>query len=199
MRTLLLVVTLAGCSAAAAQSPSPADSAPVPHNKVELVKEDPPQAETVSVVHPVTVEQVREYFALMKADEIYRTGWLTALDMNRSKGAPYWPESFWVDLPHEMQTADLAPSLASVYQRVISAEMMETAIAALRKQSVADFAATPFGANFCKLQQSTDADGKVATLALTQTTFMSVYARHKVEIDDLRRKYAAEHPGWVER
>lgn len=98
-----------------------------------------------------------------------------------------------------MQTADLAPSLASVYQKVISAEMMETAITALRTQSVTDFAATPFGASFCKLQRSTDADGKVATLALTQTTFMRVYYRHEVEIDTLRARYAAEHPGWVER
>ena len=199
MRELLLVVILAGCSTATAQSSSSTVPTSAPHEKAQITNEDPTQAGLVFPFHPVTVEQVREYFALTKADEIYRAGWLAALAMNRSKGAPYWPESFWVDLRHAMETADLAPSLAIVYQKVISAEMMGTAITALRKQSVADFAATPFGASFCKLQQSTDADGKAATLSLTQTTFMSVYARHKVEIDDLRSKYAAEHPGWVER
>lgn len=173
MHGLLLFITLAACSVATAQSSPLADSQPTPHKKVEFVKVDSTQAETSSADHPVTVEQVREYFALTKADEIYRAGWLAALEINRSKGAPYWPESFWIDLRHEMQTADLAPSLVGVYQKVISAEMMKTAITALRKQSVADFAATPFGASFCKLQQSTEADGKSATLALTQTTFMS--------------------------
>ena len=98
-----------------------------------------------------------------------------------------------------METTDLAPVITGVYQKVISAEMMETANAALRTESVAEFAASPFGAEFCRLQQSTDEDGKAATLALTQTTFLRVYDRHKVEINNLRAKYAAEHSGWVER
>lgn len=89
MRALLLVVTLAGCSAAVAQSPSPADSVPAPHKKVVFVTEDPPQEGTIPVVHPVSVEQLRIYFLLTKADDVYRTGWLAALEMNRSKGAPY--------------------------------------------------------------------------------------------------------------
>jgi hypothetical protein len=153
-------------------------------------------AQTSPPAHPVTLAQVREFLELTKEDEGYRARWLAALDKNRSKVPPYWPESFWSDARNEMQTTDLAPMIASVYQHYISAEMMDSVNAAIRREGVVLFAFTPLGVKFSKLQQSTEEEEKAARFDLTLQILQRVDQRHKDEINALRAKYISEHPGY---
>jgi hypothetical protein len=156
----------------------------------------PLAAQTTPPVHPVTLAQVREFLSLTKEDESYRQRWLAALDNNRSKMPPYWPESFWSDARQEMQSADLAPMIAGVYQHFISAEMMDSVNAALRREGVLLFAFTPLGVRFYLLQRSTGDEENAARLELTLQILHRVDLRHRDEIDALRAKYIAEHPGY---
>ncbi len=109
-------------------------------------------------------------------------------------GAPYWPESFWLDLRHEMQTTDLVPVIARTYQNFISAEMMHEVNTYLKTHTIAQLAGTPLGGEFCALQQRADQDGKAATLGLTQETFKRVYERDNAEIRAARARYLRDHP-----
>lgn len=62
-----------------------------------------------------TERQIREYFQLSGELNDYRERWIGAVDKNRSIGAPYWPESFWIDLKAEMRKTDLAPMRITLY------------------------------------------------------------------------------------
>ena len=146
--------------------------------------------------HPATVEQFREYLKLSGVGEIWRAGWMEALEANRPKGEPYWPESFWTDVRDEMQKTDLAPFILEVYSPYISGDMMDAVNAALRKESLSEFATTPLGSQFCRLWDNGQEAGKKATLNLTLEISERVYERHKVEIKAARAKYLAEHPDW---
>jgi hypothetical protein len=154
------------------------------------------EVNATTIEHPLTVEQVREFLKLSGAGEIYRTGWMSSLEANRAKGEPYWPESFWNDLHEEMQKTDLAPMVLELYTPFISSEMMQSANAYLRTHSMSQFAATPLGTKFCKLQQAADVNSQAETLKLTQATFMRVYERDKPQIKAAREKYLAAHPDY---
>jgi len=50
----------------------------------------------------------------------FRARWIAALDKNRPKGAPYWPEVFWTAVKAEMQKKDLTPAYIVVLQHGVS-------------------------------------------------------------------------------
>lgn len=147
---------------------------------------------------PVAAEQIREYLGLTQFGEIWRVGWLRAMDANKAKGAPYWPESFWSDLKKHMETVDLVPMVTQLYRNHVSYEDMRHANVDLHKMSVSEFADTPFGSHFCQETRLSGPENEAATLALTQTIFQQVYEEHKTEIGASRTKYLAEHPGFVD-
>lgn len=188
----VLCVALTVCPLSVAQQ-SPQTNTIVVQKKTLAVAAN---ERTALPAHPATVEQFREYLKLSRVGEIWRAGWMDALEANRSKGEPYWPESFWTDVRDEMQKTDLAPFILEVYRPYISGDMMDAVNAALQKQSLAEFATTSLGSQFCKLWDSGQEAGKRATLNLTLEISERVYEWHKVEIKAARAKYLAEHPAW---
>jgi hypothetical protein len=146
--------------------------------------------------NPITEAQVREFLRLSGSGEVYRQSWMAALEKNRSKGEPYWPESFWSDLHDAMLHTDLAPMVLGLYQPYISGPMLQSVNDALKTKTVAELAATPLGAEFCKLQQEADAGHDAATMKMTQEILMRVYEKDKSEIKAARAKYIAAHPGY---
>jgi hypothetical protein len=143
-----------------------------------------------------TVEQFREYLKLSGVGEIWRAGWIAALDANRHLGEPYWPESFWTDVREAMQAKDLAPTVFEVYRYTYSYQTMDKVNALLAKGGRAAYLASPVGSAFCAQWAMKEEQGKQANLAMTQALLEVAYQRHKPEIKAARAKYLAEHPDW---
>jgi hypothetical protein len=143
-----------------------------------------------------TPEQFSEYLKLSGIGEIWRARWVTSVDSIRSKGKPYWPESFWADIKDSMKNVDLGPVTWGVYKSSISFEMMRSVNSALRTESVTELAQTPLGQKFCALWQAKDQEGQNAMFALTESTLERVYERDEPAIKAARAKYIVDHPDW---
>jgi hypothetical protein len=159
-------------------------------------------SQTLSITVPkppadaATVDQFREYLTLTGVGEEWRARWIAAVDMNRSKMPPYWPDSFWSDVKDEMRKTDLAPVIWSSYWKAFSKEMMQQVNDGIRTAGLQTFAASPLGGKFSAAWDSRSKEADEARLLLTQTTLQRVYDRHTSEIKEARAKYIAEHPGY---
>ena len=58
------------------------------------------------VQNPATADQIREYLRQSGDLEKYRTRLINSVDNIRYVGKPYWPESFWTSIEHEMRKDD---------------------------------------------------------------------------------------------
>jgi hypothetical protein len=180
-----ILIAITGSSAAAKTTEAQVSTSPI---SSEARKASPERA--------ATEPQIRAFFQLSGEEVAYRTKLLENMDANRSKAEPYWPESFWDDLKKALRGADLTGVFAPLYERHISADMMEEVNRTLKTMSVSDLASTPTGSRFCELQQSMDAEGQQLMISFTQYEFEKVYERRKAEIKAARAKYLATHPDW---
>jgi hypothetical protein len=146
-----------------------------------------------------TVDQFRDYLQLSGIGDQWRARWISAVDMNRSKGAPYWPESFWVDLKSEMRKTDLAPFVRAVYGDTFSTETMHQVNITLKEQGIQGLLSTALGQKFCADWATKEQSAQAAVLGLTQATIQHVYNEHRAEIQVARAKYIEEHPGYRDR
>jgi hypothetical protein len=155
--------------------------------------------ELASLKDHATEGQIREYFQLSGELNDYRERWIGAVDKNRSIGAPYWPESFWIDLKAEMRKTDLAPMRITLYQHYVSRATMKEVIDAYHSLGAANFTGSPMCFKLGEIQLEMKDDADKLTLAKTQEVTLNVYARYKSQIAAARVKYEAEHPGWVNK
>jgi len=165
--------------------------APVTQQSADLRAQFPPMKD------PATTEQIREYLRLSGDLDSFRVRWITALDGNRSLGAPYWPESFWTALKAEMQETDLTPMFIVFYQHGISRELMQQVIDAYNRLGAEHFRGSPECFKFGEAELALAPDMDKLKLAKTGEVFNKVYADHKAEIKAARLQYQVEHPGWV--
>jgi hypothetical protein len=140
------------------------------------------------------VETVRTYLRLTSAGEIYRQSWLRALDLNKSKGAPYWPASFWDDVRKDMIEADLSPMVLKLYESNIRDSQLKIANEFLTNHTLSEFVSSPDGAELCRLQAVDDKNSSALTLEFTQKLIQRAYEQHKIEIRAAREKYLRDHP-----
>ena len=182
---LLLIASLVGLSRAQQTSVT---------QQVAISPSSQPQ--TSQPENSISEAQVREFLRLSGLGEIYIQSWMEALEKNRSKGAPYWPESFWSDLHDAMLHADLTAMVLGLYKPYITGPMLQYVNDILKTKALVELAAMPVGAEFCKLQQRADERHDAATMKLTQETFMRVYEQDKNKIAAARAKYIAAHPGY---
>jgi hypothetical protein len=85
---------------------------------------------------------------------------IAAVDGNRAKGAPYWPESFWTALKEEMKNTDLMPMFITFHQHGISTELMQEVIDSYHRLRAAHFQGSPecFKLGDAELSMSADMD-----------------------------------------
>ena len=145
-----------------------------------------------------TVEQIREYLRLSGDMDAFRLSWIAAVDKNRSIGAPYWPEEFWIALKAEMQKTDLMPLYVTLYQHGISKALMDEILDAYHTLGSEHFKGSPacfkLGDAFLRLADDMDK----LKLAKTQEVAIKVYDIYKPQIKAARAQYMAEHPDWKE-
>jgi hypothetical protein len=146
-----------------------------------------------------TEEQIRTYLQLSGELKDYRQHWIAAVDKNRSIGAPYWPESFWIDLKAEMQKFDLVPTYIMLYQHYVSQAKMQNVVDAYNSLGPAHFPGSPACVKWTETRQGMQADADKLTLSNTQQVIQGVYAKYKPQIAAARVKYKAEHPDWVDK
>ena len=93
LRSSLIVLTFAFLSLGAAS----AQNQPSP--KIARTPPPPPWPDASDTLlpmkDPASVDQIREYLRLSGEIDSFRASWLAALEKNRSRGEPYWPDAFW--------------------------------------------------------------------------------------------------------
>ena len=146
-----------------------------------------------------TEEQIREYFQLSGELNDYQERWIGAVDKNHSIGAPYWPESFWIDLKAEMLKTDLAPMRITLYQHYVSQATMQQVIDAYHSLGATNFPGSPMCFKLGEIQLEMKDDADKLTLSNTLQVIQEVYAKYKPQIAAARVKYKAEHPDWVDK
>jgi hypothetical protein len=146
--------------------------------------------------NPATKEQIREYLQLSGDVDSFRTSWVSALDQNRSLGAPYWPESFWVAMKQEMENTDLTSVFIVYLQHGVSKDLMEEVLGTYHEVGTAHFKGTPACFKLGNALLPTSADFDKLKLQLTTETFEKVYQVYKPEIKAARAQYLKDHPDW---
>jgi hypothetical protein len=148
------------------------------------------------VQNPATKDQIREYLKLSGDLDSFRDSWIAALDKNRSFGAPYWPESFWIAMKQEMQNTDLMPVFVVYFQHAVSKDVMQEVLETYQRVGAAHFQGTPacFKLGDALVPMSSDFDK--LKLQMTDETLEKVYQAHKPEIKAARAQYLKDHPDW---
>jgi hypothetical protein len=172
------------------------DAAKIPHQPVsstDVADSLPPLKD------PATIDQIQEYLRLSGAMDAYRLRWIAAVDMNRSIGAPYWPESFWTDIKAEMQATDLMPMFVTVYQHEVSKELMQEVIDSYHARGLERVQGSLARFRFAVAQFEMRDDSNGVRLAKTLEVINKVYAVYKPQILAARSQYMADHPEWVDK
>jgi len=148
---------------------------------------------------PATIDQIKEYLRLSGDLDSYRARWIAAVDKNRSVGAPYWPESFWIAVKDELQKTDLMPMYNELFQHGISRELMQEVLDAYHRLGADHFRGSPECYKLGDAELKMTADMERIKLAKTQEAIFKVYAVYKPQIKAARAHYLAEHPDWADK
>jgi hypothetical protein len=148
---------------------------------------------------PASVDQIREYLRLSGELDSFRVSWLAALDKNRSRGEPYWPEAFWNDVRTEMQTTDLMPMFVTLFQHGISRDLMKDVLDTYRTLGAEHFKGSPACFKLGDAELALSADMDKLKLTKTMEVIEKVYEIYKPQIKAARARYLAEHPNWNDK
>ena len=154
---------------------------------------------TPAVQDPATEIQIREYLRVSGEMDEFRKSWISAVDKNRSIGAPYWPESFWQGVKDEMLKTDLVPMYSSLFQRGVSRELMQEVLNAYRERGRDHFKGSPECLKLGSAMGPLKGEYEKLKLAETQTVIAKVYAEYRPQIKAARARYIAEHPEWKDK
>jgi hypothetical protein len=154
---------------------------------------------TPAVQDPATETQIREYLRVSGEMDEFRKSWISAVNKNRSIGAPYWPESFWQAVKDEMQKTDLVPMYTSLFQRGVSRELLQEVIDAYRERGREHFKGSPECFKLGSAIEPLQREFEKLKLAETQTVVAKVYAEYKPQIKAARARYIAQHPEWKDK
>jgi hypothetical protein len=155
-----------------------------------------PPSELIPREDHATEAQIREYLQLSGQMADFQQRWIAAVDLNRSIGAPYWPESFWTDLKAQMKKTDLTPMFVTLFQHYASQGTMQEIIDAYHSLGKENFQGTPMCFKVGEINLAMEADANRLTLAKTQEVTLAIYEIYKPRIKAARAKYLAEHPDW---
>jgi hypothetical protein len=161
---------------------------------------DPNVAASVAPLSdPATVDQIHEYLRLSGEMDAFRARWIAALDKNRPKGAPYWPEVFWTAVKAEMQKKDLTPAYIVVLQHGVSRGLMQEVLDTYHMVGATLFVISPAGFRLRSAEAAVASETNKVWLAETLEVIQRVAAAYSPEIKAARAKYLAEHPGYVDK
>ena len=144
-----------------------------------------------------TDDQVRQYLQLSHMPEDYKASWMSGIDKNRARSAPYLPDSYFADIKAEIQDTDLTPPFTVWFKHTVSRELMDKVLDAYLKLGK-NFPGSPMCTEIGKAQAPMGDQWNQLTLLLARQAVAKVNLADKQKIDDARAKYAAEHPGWRE-
>ena len=175
----------------------------VSYAKVKTQPSDPsaPLNSFLQTMTPVkdaaTDDQIREYFQFSHVIDDYKVAWMSGVDKNRARSAPYLPDSYFADIKTEIQDTDLAPAFTVWFKHTVSRELMDKVLDAYLKLGK-NFPGSPMCVEIGKVQAPMGDQWNQLTLLLARQAIAKVNAADKAKIDEARAKYAAEHPGWRE-
>ena len=149
------------------------------------------------VKNAATDDQIREYFHFSHVIEDYKVAWMSGVDKNRARSAPYLPDSYFADVKTEIQDTDLAPAFSAWFKHTVSSELMDKVLDAYLKLG-RNFPGSPMCIEIGKAQAPMGDQWNQLTLLLARQVMAKVNMADKAKIDEARAKYAAEHPGWRE-
>jgi len=121
--------------------------------------------------HPVTPEQVKQMMAITHATDRMRDG-IHKMIAQQKSALPYFPEGFWADFEAEMAKVDWVAVATPIYQKYLSTEDADKAIA---------FYSTESG------QRSLD-----SSMAVVEEMQMKGFELGKAAGEKLGEKYQAE-------
>lgn len=150
------------------------------------------------VQNAATDDQIREYFQFSHVVEDYKAAWIAGADKYRAHSQPYLPDSFWADVKTEMQDTDLAPAFSVWFRHTVPSELMDKVLDAYLKLGKR-FPGSPMCIELGKAQSPMGDQWNRLTVLLTRQVIAKVYLADKTKIDEARKRYAAEHPGWREQ
>ena len=142
-------------------------------------------------------DQIREYFQFSHVIEDYKVAWMSGVDKNRARSAPYLPDSYFADIKTEIQDTDLAPAFTVWFKHTVSRDLMDKVLDAYLKLGK-NFPGSPMCTAIGKAQAPMGDQWNQLTLLLARQAIAKVNAADKGKVDEARAKYAAEHPGWKE-
>jgi hypothetical protein len=87
------------------------------------------QVDIAPPVHPVTADQVHEYFAITGLESTLHDLMGKMLNGMRATSSPSIPPSVWDQMEHDFKAYDLFSAIFPAYQKYISEEDMATVIA----------------------------------------------------------------------
>lgn len=148
---------------------------------------------------PASVDQIQEYLRLSGDMDAFRLRWIGALDKNRSLGAPYWPDSFWMAMKDEMEKTDLLPLYITLFQHDVSRDLMQQVLQTYHRRGADHFRGSPACLKLGDPKFGLGADMDKLKMAKTQEVLSRVYAVYKPQLIAARLKYQADHPGWTDR
>jgi hypothetical protein len=131
-------------------------------------------------VHPATVAQVKEYFAVTHSVAIAHRMMRQMADGMQATSAPYLTKAFWDDMRESFDHFDLEAASIPAYQRYISEEDMAQILA---------FYKTPAGQHILEAQPFITKASQEAVKAAAGQLGQEVYLRHEKEIEAAKAKY----------
>lgn len=177
-----LCSTLSFSQQSAAPAPAPAAAAPAPASRPATASAAAPAA-VAPPAHPITLVQVHEIFRAAGTEGMLKQMMHQGLAMQRSRAPEYVPASVWDELESSLANVDFAAMIAPVYQRYLSEEDAEKAIA---------FYKTPEGqryiAAFPSVMQMAMSVGQQQGAMIAR----QVFSKHEQEIMAAKKKYDDE-------
>jgi uncharacterized protein len=174
VKTLLVSVSFALLSLASVAQETPGTKPPLESSQAQSSNVPPPPA------HPITADQTRQLFELAGTKDMMEQMIRRTLSIQKASAPPYIPDDVWTDLQQSFLKVDFAQLLLPTYQRYLSQEDADQALAFYR---------TPAGKHFLAVVPQVMVDAGDVGRKEGQRIAGEVLTRHQQEILDARRKY----------
>ena len=154
-----------------------------PHTSSAKTQAGAAHSSTTPPTHPITLEQTREMFQLMRFSATMQNMLHANLEQQRQH-EPFIPEDVWQDLEASFAKADFVPVFLPVYQKYLSQEDAAKAL---------EFYRTPAGRRTLAVMPAVMQDVAVAAQAKGEEIAQQVFERHRKEIEDAAKKYEQQN------
>lgn len=170
-------IILASCLGVPAGTPMIAQQTAHPSTSPASPAAQP--AKIAPPLHPITLEQTREMFELMRFRSTMQTMLHANLQQQRQL-APFIPADVWQDFEDSFAKTDFIPVFLPIYQKYLSQEDAAKAL---------DFYRTPAGQRTLAAIPALMQDLPPASQSKAEEIAQQVFARHRQEIEDAQKKY----------